>query len=559
MLSWSGLLVAVLLLLAGLVPRFADRFFRPVEAAFSRLAARRTFVVVLIFFVAILLRLALLPLIPVPVPGNHDEFSYLLAADTFAHGRLANPPHPLWLSFETFHVNWFPTYSSKFPPAQGLVLAAGQLLGHPWIGVLLSVAAMCAAITWMLQAWLPARWALLGGLIVLLKLALISYWVNSYWGGAVAAVGGALLLGALPRIFRKPRTGHAWLLGLGVVILASSRPLEGLILCLPAAAALLWWLGGRSSPPLRVTFRRVVAPVAVLVVLLAAFTAYYNFTLTGNALLLPYNLYMRTYDPVGLFLWQPQRPLQHYHNTQLEDLYNDWARSEYSRSWDDVKSVSREKLENYTEAFFWPGAFPLLFCLPLLFRDRRMRLLLVTLALSALGLFAVIWPLPHYAAPVICALYALLLQCLRHLRTLRFARRPAGVGLSRLLFLLLLFTVGSGLYQRFADPYAWDWNGNMGNWRRAHVSAKLQQMPGKQLVLVRYAALHNVHEEWVYNDAAIDAAKIVWAREMDPAQNRKLLNYYRDRQVWLVQPDEDPEGLTPFAMPPAPSPPPTSP
>jgi hypothetical protein len=84
---------------------------------------------------------------------------------------------------------------------------------------------------------------------------------------------------------------------------------------------------------------------------------------------------------------------------------------------------------------------------------------------------------------------------------------------------------------------------------RKDIENTLNRLPGKQLVIVRYSPNHSSLDEWVYDAPDIDNSKIVWAREMDAANNIELMRYYKDRTVWLVQPDTKPVSLEPYPAP----------
>ncbi len=429
-LDWLALAIAIAL--AWIAAGIGGAWLAPVERLLGALARRERLAVVGIGAAVILIRVALLPWMPVPEPRVHDEFSYLLAADTFVHGRLANPPHPLWTFFDTFHVLRHPTYASMYPPAQGAVLAVGKLLGSPWLGVLLSSAAMCMAITWMLQGWAPPEWALLGGGLALCRFAIFSYWTNSYWGGSVAAIGAALVLGALPRMLRLLRSRDAVICGVGAGILANSRPLEGFIFCVPVAVAILWWCvrGGRSEVRTRV--RRVLLPLAGVLAIAVGFVGYYNARVGGSATTFPEMIETRAKMTSPIFVWQGDKPRLTYANPQFDDFYNNDVPDLYRPGWRSALDLTEWKSGYVWRFFLGPALTVALLALPwVLLRDRLARLLVAQFALCALGLFAVAFFHPHYAAPMMTTLMVLVTLGFQQMSRLRLLGRAFGVGAVR--------------------------------------------------------------------------------------------------------------------------------
>jgi len=557
------LLIETILTLLAIVfalfwPTAGGTLWSGIEKRFALVARRRTLSVILVGTAALTLRAVLLPILPVPKPAIHDEFSYLLAADTFAHWRLANPPHPMWVHFETFHVIQQPTYVSMYYPAQGMFLAAGQILfHHPFWGVWLSCGLMCAAICWMLQAWVAPVWALLGGLLAVIRLAAFSYWDNSYWGGAVAALGGALVLGSLPRIILRRKPGDAAIMGIGFALLINSRPYETVFFGLPVIAILAaWTVRNRSS----LVLRRAVLPLALVVLGTALFMSYYNWRTSGNPLRPAYFVDLATYNSVPYFPWQPLKAPVQYHHPVMQRFYFEW--------W----------LLQYRSARFHPGMFSLLktymfwsfFLRPLLTLPlviallrapyntslakmrRHTRLLLLVCGFVFIGALLPAYFNPHYVAAITCAIYALLLISLEQVRHWTFHGKPAGVALVRsisIVAIIMLALRAADPLLNLSNPYApatWC-SPDKQNFDRARIISQLSQQPGTHLVLVRYAPDHTLSNEWVYNSADIDGSHVLWARDMGPEQNADLLRYFNQRRAWLVEPDSKPVVLRPYA------------
>ena len=266
-----------------------------------------------------------------PVPTLHDEFSYLLAGDTFASGRVANDSHPFWIHFESMHILQQPRYASKYPPMQGLFLAAGQfLVNRPLSGVWLSTSFSVAAICWMLQGWAPRRWALFGGLTAAFHSGLQLEWGQSFMGGAPAVIGSALLYGALPR-WRHGRSASSGFAGaVGLAILANSRPFEGLLVSLPAGAIVCRDFAGRIPPGRIGRFLRALVPGVCVLALTFAGMLFYNQQITGNCLKLPYSLHSSQYMSGPLFVWQsPPAAQPQYHNAVMKEFHTVWEVDSY--------------------------------------------------------------------------------------------------------------------------------------------------------------------------------------------------------------------------------------
>jgi len=452
-------------------------------------------------------------------------------ADTLLHGRLANPPHPLHQFFETFFVLQQPTYSSMYPVGQGALLAFGRLIsGIPWTGVLLATGGFCAACYWMLRGWVTPGWALVGGLLAVAEFGPLCQWTNSYWGGgSLAAAAGCVVFGALPRIREYARPRDCLLLGVGFGVHVLTRQFESVFLLLAIALLLrrrIWPAGGYAALAL--------IPVAMVILL-------QNRAVTHSWFTLPEQLHRYQYGvPITLTvepLPTPHVPLTHEQEMDLR------AESLQHGAGTDTIGAFLLRLEyrvRYYRFFFLPPLY--LALVGFVGVMPRWWWVAATLGIFALGTNLFPYLLLHYLAGVAGLFVLMSVVGLRRLSEWRMGAEIAFV-LVVLCGAEFLGWYGLHLFERpqlypLLRYETWDSINHEGQARkRVQVNDELAEIPGELLVFVRYSARHIYQEEWVWNGADIDGQRIVFARDLGTDEDQKLIRYYSNRKVLVLEPD----------------------
>lgn len=461
-----------------------------------------------------------------PAPVVHDEFGYRLLGETFAEGRLTNPPHPHWEFFETFHVLQRPSYTAKYPPLQGVMLGLGEFLaGEPIVGVWISAGLLVVAMYWCLLQWFDGRWALIGAALVLFQLGVVGDWAQSYWGGAIAATGGALVVGGARAVVRSQRARHGAVLAIGLGLLANTRPFEGLVLATLAGSYIAWRIigGGKRLGH----WLRPLLPVLIIGVATLAMMGVYNRAVTGDPLTFPYLEYESRYGTGAFFIWESPGALPEYRHPEFRRFYEWFAEVQWRhRTVGGFSTASLSKLRVLAGTLLGPGILALL-GLPHMVRTREDQLVAAALAIMLVALLVTPGGWPHYFAPATVLCYILLVNGLRGLREYGFLALGGRRLVAGILSAFVVVAVGRTVLRAVERPEPLVV-------ARGAVRTCLEDRPGRDVVFVEYRPGHDLFSEFVYNRADIDASSIVWARSISDERDRSLRAHFDDRRAWRL-------------------------
>jgi hypothetical protein len=272
----------------------------------------------------------------------------------------------------------------------------------------------------------------------------------------------------------------------------------------------------------------VATPAAVVLAIGVAWMGYYNWRVTGDARVTPYRLYDATYTVAPHFVFQKAQARE-FGNPQMREFHAVWERS----LWERQQTLGGWAKEAAGKTVGIGGMLlqPVFVVLAIaglaraMRRDRWLWVGIAALACLVAGMLPVTWNfLNHYGAPLLPWWMAVVVCALRR------SRGAAGKMLRRVAVAGWVFA-GAWTVVAQARVQATGWEQN----REGILYALGTESPGKDLVVVRYLPGHIVHVEWVYNEADVDGAEVVFARELSERENAEMFEYFEGRKVWLME------------------------
>jgi hypothetical protein len=270
----------------------------------------------------------------------------------------------------------------------------------------------------------------------------------------------------------------------------------------------------------------------------------------------PYELGVQKFNMAPSFVWgevNPDKQYDHawrrsFHEASELQMYR--LRENIGRG-----AVFLSNLAHMWQFFVRPAlTIPLLSGVTTLLAMPTMRAMAIPAIFTIATMPLATWYNAHYIAGITGIIYGFVAQGLRRLWLYRDAR--GGTAARKFVLAVPCACVGTlalsvGLEvsgKSFGDGLE-GWAGNRTQMRmRDALSRDLRSRSGKDLIFVRYASDHDYEREWVQNEADIDRSEVIWARELDAHSNAALMNYFADRNVWLLQPDIQPVRLTQYAQ-----------
>tara|TARA_R100000027_G_scaffold18483_1_gene13315 strand:- start:13653 stop:15167 length:1515 start_codon:yes stop_codon:yes gene_type:complete len=476
-----------------------------------------------------------------PSPAIHDEFSYLLAGETYAEGRLTNPSPPVPESFQSFHMLVEPSYMSKYLPGVGLQLAVGFLLGHPIIGVWLTVGLIVLASYGMLLRPVGPRVALLAGVYCLVQYGLASYFGFSYWGGSLSLLAGVLVFGAALRLEERPDVWASIAYGMGASLMLWTRPVEGGLFCLVITLYLLIRMFSAEPKSAVLRVLRTFWPGGLVLFGAVMFLLVSNQAVTGDAGRFGYEIYTERFGTMNLFTWDGRKEIS-------DDLPEVFQQTSLAHRTQRPYSISELLQTGGPELFRWfTRIVHPLWLIPVAFflfggtkKYRRWLVPIWILLLLRVG-FTLAFHSSHHlhytaawAAPMIFAGSVGLWDL--------FQRWKESENRFGAIAFVSVFVAVLGLQVLYFFHFSW------GNSpfpvrtfieQRAEVKSRLILDPAealaRDLVFVQYRSSHSPTFEWVYNGPNLNEQEIIWARYLDDQKADQLSEAFPERRLWLLE------------------------